>query len=406
MTTVQSNKTVLFIIAATIFVSLGISGGLLNIAWTYMQTDFAVPFSAIGIILLSATVGGLIAAFGSGFFIRKFGIGRLTFASLILVMLGFFAIGLAPTWILLISIVFITYTGRASLDAGMNNFFSNHYGATAMNWLHASWGLGLTIAPAIITTILLTFNLSWRMGYILIALIFLPLALIVLLTLSQWNNLGLNEKNDKQKNDFIAASMSETLRQPVVWWSVLLFFIYGGLEIGTGQLINTLFVDGRGISQEVSSLWISLYWGSFTVGRILIGFLALRLNEKLILNGSTTLAVIGAALLIVQNGEIFSVLGLVLIGFGLAAIFPILILQTPPRVGERHSANSIGFQVGITGLGGAILPGIFASSTELFGLEAISYCILLNAILFFVLYQWLALHYVVPISNRRALFPG
>lgn len=45
----------LFLFATTIFVILGISGGLLNIAWTYMQVDFEVPFSAIGILLLAAT---------------------------------------------------------------------------------------------------------------------------------------------------------------------------------------------------------------------------------------------------------------------------------------------------------------------------------------------------------------
>lgn len=399
----QPNRTPLFLISVTIFIILGISGGLLNVAWTYMQVDFDVQFSDIGVILLAATVGGLIAAFGSGFFISKFGIGKLTLASTILVMFGFAAIGLAQTWMLLIVIIFVTYMGRASLDAGMNNFFSVHFGATAMNWLHASWGLGLTIAPAIITTILLTFGQTWRIAYLLIGVIFLPLALIVLFTLPQWNIFTDNENADKQKNNIQAASMPETLRQSVVWWSVLLFFIYGGLEIGTGQLINTLFVEGRGISQEVSSFWISLYWGSFTVGRILIGFLALRLNEKLILNGSTILATIGAALLIVPNPEMFSVLGLLLIGFGLAAIFPILILQTPYRVGKKHSPNTIGFQVGITGLGAAILPGIFAQATNQYGLEAISYSIFMNAILVFFLYQWLAFRYPVPDSHAKTM---
>jgi hypothetical protein len=39
------------------------------------------------------------------------------------------------------------------------------------------------------------------------------------------------------------------------------------------------------------------------------------------------------------------------------------------------------------------LPGLFALATRQFGLEAISYSLLMNAILLLLLYQWLAMRY-------------
>ena len=59
------------------------------------------------------------------------------------------------------------------------------------------------------------------------------------------------------------------------------FFVYGGVELGTGQLANTLLIESRGTCRKVTaSSWVSVYWASFTVGRITMGLLALRLRRQ------------------------------------------------------------------------------------------------------------------------------
>jgi fucose permease len=258
-----------------------------------------------------------------------------------------------------------------------------------MNWLHAAWGMGLTVAPAVITFIILTLGFSWRAGYILMAGIMVLPAIIIAATIPHWN-LKKQKQGDDALSDIEIASMWETLLNPMARWSILLFFVYGGIEIGTGQLANTLLVEGRGIAQETSSLWISLYWGSFTVGRMVVGIIALYINDRRMLQGCFSLALIGAMLLSLSGYPILSLAGLMLIGLGLSAVFPILISQTPALVGQRHAPNAIGFQVGITGFGAAILPGIFGLIAQRFGLEVIGYGILVNAILVLLLYLWLS----------------
>jgi fucose permease len=268
-----------------------------------------------------------------------------------------------------------------------------------MNWLHASWGLGLTIAPAIMTTIIVTHAMSWRVGYAMMIAVTLLLLVGILTYLRHWDGdtsdasgvVGMSRQRPH-------ARMTDTIRQPVVVWSMLLFFVYGGVEIGTGQLANTILVESRHLDQETASLWISLYWGSFTVGRILTGFMAFRVDDRLILRVSVFLTLVGAILLVFRDIKILSLFGLVGIGFGLAAVFPILISQTPGRVGLLHSANTIGFQVGVTGFGAAILPGLFAWLTRYFGLEILSVGILLNSLLLALVYGWLASRYALKVS--------
>jgi len=250
--------------------------------------------------------------------------------------------------------------------------------------MHASWGIGLTLAPAVVTYFVLDRGGAWQSSYVLTGAAILLLGLIVLLTLSQWR-IGAASASPKAAVE--RAPLRASLFRPIVLAGMLFFFLYGGIEIGTGQLANTLFIEARAIPQEIASSWVSAYWGSFTIGRILMGLLALRLGDKLLLNISFMLTVLGAALFFLNPSEIFSFIGLLGIGFGLAAIFPILISQTTQRVGPQHAANAIGFQIGCAGLGGATLSGLGGILAEYVGAEAISLFIFLGALLCFALYQ-------------------
>ena len=120
---------------------------------------------------------------------------------------------------------------------------------------------------------------------------------------------------------------------------------------------------------------------------MLMGLLAIRMGDKSLLNVSFILSVIGALLLFLNLHETLTFIGLLAIGFGLAAIFPILILQTAARVGREHAANAIGFQVGCAGLGGAALSGIAGVFAEHVSIESISFFIFLGALLTALLYQ-------------------
>lgn len=381
-TTVKMKQSRLpFFLSISIFILLGLSGGVLNIAWTYMQNTFAVDVSAIGILLLFATTGALIATFSSGTLLTYFRFSRLMVGAMLIVTVGMFAIALVDSWIVLLAIIFITYSGRGFLDAGLNNFFSANYETSEMNWLHASWGIGLTIAPTIMTFILIDLTMPWQTGYVLVGGLALMMSILLALSMRQWDITPSTLETDSSEiMTNTNATPLETLRQPTVLISMLIFFLYGGIEIGTGQLANTLFVEGRQLSQNIAGLWLSLYWGSFTIGRIFLGWIALRVGDRILLRSSMLLAVFGALLLTWNLTETVGLIGLISIGLGLSGIFPTLISLTPQRVGQRFSTQTIGFQIGSAGLGASILPGIIGLMAENFSLEWIAIGILFNTI--------------------------
>jgi fucose permease len=381
----KPNKPYLIFIAYFIFIIVGAASGLLNIAWTYIQVTFDVSLDSLGTLLTAGTLGALVAAFMSGYFIGKHTIGKVLLGGIALAGIGLLGYAVAPIWVVLLMVAFITSLGKGTLDAGLNNFVSANYGSSEMNWLHACWGIGLTIAPAFTTFIVLNINQGWQLAYIIMGIFILLMGGVILLTLPYWR---INKvKNDKTNIEEVNATISETVRQPIVILSVMIFFVFGGAELGTGQLVNTLFVESRGIPQETSSAWVSAYWGSFTLGRMVMGLLAIRIGDKALLSFSFTTTVIGSGLLMINLNDVISFIGLLLIGFGLAAIFPILTSQTPKRVGRRHAANTIGFQVGFAGLGGAALSGLAGIFAEYNGIETISLFIFINSLLLFGLYQ-------------------
>jgi fucose permease len=66
-----------------------------------------------------------------------------------------------------------------------------------------------------------------------------------------------------------------------------------------------------------------------------------------------------------------SFLGLALLGFSLAPIYPLLISETPRRLGAAQATHAIGFQVSAAYLGTAALPGAAGVLARWHGLEVI-----------------------------------
>ena len=374
------------LVACIIFVVIGIATGLLNIAWTYMQTTFDVSHDSLATLAPATMLGGLIAAFLSGTVIGKFSLAPVLVGGMAFAGFGLLGYSIAPIWVILLAVAFFTSIGKGTIDAALNNFVSVNYGASEMNWLHACWGIGLTIAPSVVTFFVLDQGGRWQSSYVLVGLAMLMLGLVILLSLPVWRFKSAGGDKEKPKG---RATMSETLRQPIVLIGLVFFFLYGGVEIGTGQLANTLLIEARGLPQGIASNWVGAYWGSFTIGRILMGLLALRLGDRALLNICFSSTVLGATLLVANFHEILSLAGLLGIGFGMSAVFPILILQTNDRVGRRHAANAIGFQVGCAGLGGAVLTGLGGVFVEYVGPESISAFAFICAALMTLLFQFM-----------------
>lgn len=364
-------RTRLLLISFFGFVIAGLPMGVLNLAWGYMQATFGVTLDALGILLTAFMVGRLVASFTSGVITNRTGVGRFLLMGHLITCAGLLGHAVAPTWPSLVLAGGALGFGAGVVVAGFNTYVAANYSAGRLNWLNACFGLGQTLGPLLVTLIAVNLGFSWRWSYGSVLVLQSVSLVFLLLTLPQWR---LRSGDATASPD---VSMRDTLRRPYVWLSMALVFVYGGAEVGGGQLTSSLFTDGRGIDVQTTGLWISIYWASFTVGRVLMGALVDRISNTALLRLSMLGAIAGAGLIWWNPLTLVSFLGLAFMGLSFATIFPTIAARTPDRVGIAHAANTMGFQIGASGLGGAFLPGLGALLAEEISLEIIGPFLLL-----------------------------
>lgn len=369
----SSKKTTITLILAYIgFISIGLPDGLLGVAWPSVRESFHISLDDTGALLGAVAVGYLIASFNNGPVVARLGVGLVLTVSSLIVGVGLFGYALSPLWYAMIVAGFAVGVGSGAVDAGLNTYVATHYSPAVLNWLHASFGLGTALGPAIMTLIL-NGGMSWRWGYVLIGGSQLALAVCFGLTMNQWLKPG---PSHQPPSSSAAGADTEpdtrhVLQLPVVWGSVLLFFIYAGAEVSVGQWAYTLFTESRSIKPVTAGIWVSIYWGVFTIGRLLAGVIANRLSPDMLLRFGMAGALCGSLLIWWNLTPFISLIALAFIGFSFAPVFPSLISSTPARVGANHTATVIGFQVGAASLGVALLPGLAGILAERMTLEVI-----------------------------------
>ncbi len=356
------------------FISLGLPDGLLGVAWPEMRRSFGLPLDALGVLLIASTTGYLISSFFNGYFMAKLGVGGLLAASCALTAMALLGYTLTPFWFLMPFFAVLSGLGAGAIDAGLNVYVEANYGEGFMQWMHASFGVGVTLGPIIMTRGLgLTGN--WRTGYIIVGAAQLILAFIFFLTISLWENReeGEGQRVGKQKPKAAVSdpALMETLKYLPAWISIALFFVYTGIEFSFGHWTYSLLTESRGINPEIAGFLAGGYWAFFTIGRILAGFLAYRINSMSLFRGGILLGLTGSLLLALDMGQWVSFLGVALAGMAIAPIFPALVSSTSYRVGEEHTTNTIGMQMAAAGLGGSFLPGLAGVLARNISLETI-----------------------------------
>ena len=365
----SSPTLMVVVIAYIIFIFLGMPDGMLGVAWPDMRGGFGVALGQMGVLLAASTTGFLITSFSAGRLITGLGISRLLIITVILRGGALVAMGLAPSWLAMIAAAFVFGLASGAIDSGLNTYFAMNFSPRLMNWLHASFGLGATIGPIIMTT-LLSMGLAWRWGYVIVGVLQASLAILIFVRADAWE-LRTVDQADGTAHKLQKVSYAATLRRPLVWLNITIFFLTAGMEATAGNWSYTIFTESRGIPVTTAGYWVSIYWGSFTLGRIVFGFVADRFSANNASRAMIAASGVGALLFWWNPADIVSFLALALMGFAMAPIFPLLTSITPGRLGVADATNAIGFQVAAASIGIAVLPGLAGALAERTTLEAI-----------------------------------
>jgi fucose permease len=372
---------ILLVVIYLAFIGLGLPDGIFGIAWPGIHTAFKLPLQTAGYINVIIMCCCALTCFTVKYAIDRFGTGLVTMISCLVTgfsLLGF-ALSSSVIWLVLLAIPL--GLGKGAIDTGLNYYVSNNYSSRFMSWLHCCWGGGATLGTLIMTGAIAQ-TAGWRLGYREIAVLQLTIAAVLLLSLGLWKGMKRVSREDSGVHFLKDVSV---LKSYAPWFAILLFFLNTGIVSTISLWANSMLVISRNIPKTTAGLWLSLFFGAITGGRFLSGIIVYRLGNRNVIRYSLIISLVGTFMLLFRDSPNVNMTGLILIGLGLAPLFPCMIHETPRRFDKKTAEVLIGCQVGAAYLGGSALPAALGIVVSYTTLELLVPCIIVLVIVMLIL---------------------
>ncbi|MNU91496.1 Major Facilitator Superfamily protein [compost metagenome] len=381
--------TFFLIIIYLAFISLGLPDSLLGSAWPVMQVDLSAPLETAGLLFMIVAAGTIVSSLVSGSVLRRFGTGKVTLVSCMMTAGALTGFAVSPSLIWLILCAIPLGLGAGAVDAGLNNYVAAHYKAHHMSWLHCFWGVGATLGPVIMAQFISGQNL-WRHGYLTVAGIQGILVIILFVSLPLWDRVA----NRSRVNSFEAGAeridekdeIDETLTHPTkplqikgVKLAMVSFLLYCGVEATIGLWGSSFLVGLKNLPAAEAASWVSFYYGGITVGRFITGFITFKVSNRHLIRGGQVTALLGAILLVLPLPASFSLAALMIVGLGLAPIYPCMLHETPVRFGTKHSQTIMGYQMAVAYTGSTFMPPLLGLLASHWNISVFPYYIFISA---------------------------
>lgn len=357
------------------FISLGLPDGALGIGWPLMRLDFGVPIHYAGFILFITLPLSALSSLMSAHLGEKYGVGKVAFASALLTSSSLLGISTVTSYWGLILFSIGLGIGQGAVDALLNAYVAKHYNARHMSWLHGCWAVGATIGPALMTRVISTSG-AWSMGYLSLGSAQFVIAIILLLSLGFWLHDDHETRNKPKTRSAFDLRML---------FGMALFFLYVGVELSIGLWSNSYLIEKMGLAASVSGYLVALYYASIMVGRFMSGFVAIRLGNRGLIRLGLMIVSGGLIMMFVAEEVMFLRLGMILMGLGLAPLYPAMMHETPRRFKEDLATRLIGYQVGIAYGGGMIITAGLGFLFNVFDLSIFYPLVLVVVVLMIVL---------------------
>lgn len=354
--------TALLVLIYVAFISLGLPDSLLGSAWPSIQKELEAPMSFAGMISMIVSCGTVVSSLLSARLLARFGTGRVTLVSVAMTagaLLGF-AVSPSVWWLCLCAVPL--GLGAGSVDAGLNNFVALHYKARHMSWLHCFWGIGATAGPMVMA-FWIQQNNNWQGGYLTIGLLQTVLVAILAASLPLWKRAEAPQ-GEENGEAVVALSLKKVFQIPRAKAALLGFFCYCAVETTTNLWASSYAVTGYGVDEHTAASWSSLFFLGITVGRLLSGFVSMKLDSPSLIRVGQALALCGVALLLLPLPVWRIPVALCLIGGGCAPIYPAMLHQTPQVFGKKISQAMMGVQMACAYVGTTVVSPVFGLLAE------------------------------------------
>lgn len=346
--------TLLLIIIYISFIGLGLPDSLLGTAWPEMYVNLNIPvsFEAIGNSII--VIGTIISSLNAAKLIKKLGTYRIVLFSTFLTACAIVGYGLVPNFYFFLLIGIPMGLGAGAVDTALNNYLAIHYKASQMNWLHCFWGIGAMTGPIVMSSFIHN-KMGWRYGYFVIGAIQMVIVILLLISRPVWKL----HKETNSSEETVVMKFFDLVKVKGVKLAMLTFLCYCATEYIIVCWGSTYLVKSREVTSAVAAGWLSIYYLGITGGRMLCGFIALKVNNRTLIRTGLFTVLLGAVILMLPLPSFAALIGFAFVGFGCSPVFPGMMSETPKRFGNRLSQSVIGLELTSAYTGVLVIPTLF-----------------------------------------------
>lgn len=346
---------ILIVIIYISFISLGLPDSMLGAAWPLMHQTLSVDISYAGIISMTVCGGTIISAASYPMLAKRFKTAPITAFSISLTAAGLMAFGYISNFWALLPFALILGLGGGCVDSALNNYVALHYKGREMSFLHASWGIGTTVGPFLLS-FLFSRSLPWQYGYRYLSLFQWSICALVTISIPLWGKMKAKDA-EAHDEDYLPIGYSDALKRKGSVYALIGFFAYCAME-NTAMLWSASYMVSRSMSESDAAMYAGLLFWGITLGRVVSGLITDRIGDKWMIRGSLIVIVLGVLLfLLLPIGYIF--IALFIIGFGYGPLYPSMIHQTPYLYGKDASSTLMGLEMASAYVGSTFMPALF-----------------------------------------------
>ena len=308
---------------------------------------FGLQKDAAGALFLLLSFGILSGSLVFGPIVDRYGYKAILLAAAILILAGIEAIALARSLGALRLAILVIGFGGGVINGGASALvadISSEARSAGLSLLGIFFGIGAVGVPfalGVLSGLAPSSTILAAVGAIVLG----PLAFIATTAFPR----------PKQAQGFPVAAGARLLRDPFILLTGVMLFLASGMEITVGGWTATFFKDELGVTDERALVFLSLYWLGMMLARLALGTVLRDVVPSRALAGCIAVGLAGSALLLGARSVPGAAFGVLLLGAGFAATFPVILSY----VGERYAALSgTAFSVVLVMAltGGMILP--------------------------------------------------
>ncbi len=356
----------------------GIVMAILGAVLPSVISKFDISLANAGSLFLLMSLGMLIGSLFFGPVVDRFGYKWLLVICTALVFAGIEGIAFAPSMMVLKIALLLTGFAGGAINGGANALvadISKENRGSGLSFLGVFFGIGAFSVPFLIGSLLGIFdyeNLIATAGL----LILIPLLFF----------LAIKFPASKHNQGFPLAEGIGLLKESNLLLLGIMLFVQSGLEMVISGWSATYLSEVLHVGSREAVFLLSVYWLSLMIARLLLGNLLKTVAREKILTFAYMIAIAGAVLMIVSKGKVMAVAGLGLIGFGFAAVFP-LVLAFVGDAYSKLSGTAFSLVLALGLVGGMLFPYITGILAEVVGLRYAFFIAPVSLLVSFIIFR-------------------